>query len=62
MTLTQNEYTVTDPFHFAQEICKQDPNLCMASLDVDFRQSINAESCCKYSAQKGIDDSTTIFG
>ena len=33
--LTQNEYTVTDSFHFPQEICKQDPNLCMASLDVD---------------------------
>ena len=62
MTLTQNECTVTDSFHFAQEICKQDPNLCMAGLDVDFRQSINAEGCCKYSAQKGIDDSTTIFG
>ena len=33
--LTQNEYTVTDSFHFAEEICKQDPNLYMASLDVD---------------------------
>ena len=33
--LTQNEYTVTDSFHFPQEIFKQDPNLCMASLDVD---------------------------
>ena len=22
--LTENEYTVTDPFHFAEEICKQD--------------------------------------
>ena len=32
--LTQNEYTVTDSFHFAEEICKQDPNLYMASLDV----------------------------
>ena len=35
MPLTQNEYTVTDSFHFAEEICKQDPNLYMASLDVD---------------------------
>ena len=25
MPLTQNEYRVTDPFHFAEEICKQDP-------------------------------------
>ena len=33
--LTQNEYTVTDSFHFAEEICKQDPNFYMASLDVD---------------------------
>ena len=33
--LTQNEYTVTDSFHFAEEICKQDPNLYMASLDVN---------------------------
>ena len=33
--LTQNEYTVTDSFHFAEEICKQDPNLYMTSLDVD---------------------------
>ena len=33
--LTQNEYTVTDSFHFAEEICKQDPNLYMASQDVD---------------------------
>ena len=33
--LTQNEYTITDSFHFAEEICKQDPNLYMASLDVD---------------------------
>ena len=34
MPLTQNEYTVTDSFHFAEEICKH-PNLYMASLDVD---------------------------
>ena len=33
--MTQNEYTVTDSFHFAEEICKQDPNLYMASLDID---------------------------
>ena len=33
--LTQNEYTVTDSFHFAEQICKQDPNLYMAILDVD---------------------------
>ena len=35
MPLTQNEYTVTVSFHFAEETCKQDPNLYMASLDVD---------------------------
>ena len=33
--LTENGYTVTDSFHFAEEICKQDPNLYMACLDVD---------------------------
>ena len=33
--LTQNEYTVTDSFHFAEEICKQDPTLHMANLHVD---------------------------
>ena len=27
MPSTQNEYTVTNSFHFAEEICKQDPNL-----------------------------------
>ena len=27
MPLTQNEYTVTDLFQFAEKICKQDPNL-----------------------------------
>ena len=32
---TANEYTVTDSFHFAEEICQQDSNLHMASLDVD---------------------------
>ena len=35
-SLTQNEDTVTDSFHFAEEICKQDANLYMASLDMDF--------------------------
>ena len=34
-SLTQNEYTVTDSFNFAEEICKQDSNLYMGSLDVD---------------------------
>ena len=33
--LTGNGYTVTDSFHFAEEICKQDSNLYMASLGVD---------------------------
>ena len=33
--LTQNEHTITDSFHFADEICKQDPNLHMANLYVD---------------------------
>ena len=32
---TQNESTFTYPFHLVEEICKQDPNLYMASLDVD---------------------------
>ena len=32
--LTANEYTVIDSFHFAEEICQQDSNLHMASLDV----------------------------
>ena len=31
--LTQNEYTVTNSFHFAEEICKQDPNLYMAQAE-----------------------------
>ena len=35
MPLTQNDYTITDSFHLAEEICKQDPNLYMASPDVD---------------------------
>ena len=33
--LTQNEYTITDSFHFAEEICKEDRNLYMAGLDID---------------------------
>ena len=32
---TANEFTVIDSFHFAEEICQQDSNLHMASLDVD---------------------------
>ena len=32
---TVNECTVIDSFHFAEEICRQDSNLHMASLDVD---------------------------
>ena len=32
---TANEYIVIDLFHFAEEICQQNPNLNMASLDVD---------------------------
>ena len=32
---TPNEYIVIDLFHFAEEICQQNPNLNMASLDVD---------------------------
>ena len=35
MPLTQNEYTITDSFNFAEGICKQDPNFYVASLDVD---------------------------
>ena len=34
-SLTENEYTVTDSFHFAEEICKQSTNSYMVSLDVD---------------------------
>ena len=30
-----NKYTVIDSFHFAEEVCQQDTNLHMASLDVD---------------------------
>ena len=33
--LTKNEYTVKDSFHFAEEICEQDPSLYMGSLDID---------------------------
>ena len=32
---TANEYTVIDSFHFAEEIYQEDPNVHMASLDVD---------------------------
>ena len=32
---TANEFTVIDSFHFAEEICQQDSNLHMASLDID---------------------------
>ena len=32
--LTQNEHIITDSFHFAEEICKQDHNFYVASLDV----------------------------
>ena len=32
---TTNEYTVIDSFHFPEEICEQDPNLYVASLNVD---------------------------
>ena len=35
--LTQNTYTITDSFHFTEEISKQDANLYMASLDDVFR-------------------------
>ena len=33
--LIENEYNVTDSFHFAEEIYKQGPNSYMASLDVE---------------------------
>ena len=33
--LTKNEHIITDLSHFTEEICKEDPNLYMASLDVD---------------------------
>ena len=32
---TANEYTVNDSFHFAEEICLQDSNKHVTSLDVD---------------------------
>ena len=31
-----NEHTIIDSFHFAEEICQQDSNLRMTSLDLDF--------------------------
>ena len=34
--LTENKYTITDSSNFAEEMCKQHPDLCMAHLDVDF--------------------------
>ena len=34
-TSTKSEYTVKDSFHFAKDICEQDPSLSMGSLDVD---------------------------
>ena len=30
-----NEYTAIDSFHFAEEICQQDSNLNMGSIEVD---------------------------
>ena len=33
--LTKNEYTVKDSFHFAEDICEQDPSLSVSTLDVD---------------------------
>ena len=33
--LTENEYAVTDSLYSAEEICKHDSNLYIASLDVD---------------------------
>ena len=33
--LPESEYTITNSFHFEGEICEQEPNLYMASLDVD---------------------------
>ena len=32
---TANKYIVIGSFHFAEEICQWDPNLRMASLDLD---------------------------
>ena len=32
---TFNEYTVIHSLHFTEEICQEDPNVHMASLDVD---------------------------
>ena len=46
--LTENEYNVTDLFHFAEEICKQDSNLYMASLDDDlYMASLDFENTPK---------------
>ena len=38
--LIENEYNVTDLFHFAEEIYKQGPNSYMASLDVEILYTI----------------------
>ena len=35
MLLTQNEHTDTESVHFAEETCKQNPTLHIASLVVD---------------------------
>ena len=34
-TSTANKYTVNDSFHISEEICQQDSNLHMASLEAD---------------------------
>ena len=34
-SLTRNGYTVKDSFHFAEEVCDQDPLLSMGSLGID---------------------------
>ena len=39
--LTENEYTLTDLFQFPEEICKEDPNLYIAGLDVDYSTGRN---------------------
>ena len=42
---TENEYTITDSFHFAEEICKQDLNLYMASLDTNIPLDETIDIC-----------------
>ena len=39
--LTQNKYTVTDTFHFAEEICKQDPNLYKVQILIPYLLTFN---------------------